>query len=164
VIVQARTTDGMKGAVFDEDRQCRYFLWRKWNEVGRTCSFIMLNPSYADAEKDDQTIRKCISYAKRWGYGRLGVVNVYPHISTDPKKLDRTLGRTVNKAFLERTCGASDRIICAWGQHAHPDDVKDVQRALDVHGSVYALRLNKDGTPSHPLYLSGSIEPVRFLP
>jgi hypothetical protein len=45
----------------------RYELWRRWAE-GPHVLFVMLNPSTADAVTDDATIRKCIGYAKRWGY------------------------------------------------------------------------------------------------
>lgn len=62
------------GAVIRGDY--RYLLWREWNSDRRTVSFIMLNPSRADAEVNDPTITRCINFAKFWGYGRLEVVNL----------------------------------------------------------------------------------------
>src|ERR1700733_11688299 len=76
----------------------RYLLEREWRgthnpknwewmgfkdgvgeEVGQPKSalFVMLNPSTADAEKDDATIRRCVGFAKSWNYERLAVVNLY---------------------------------------------------------------------------------------
>ena len=45
----------------------RYLLWREWNSDRKTVSFIMLNPSRADAELNDPTITRCINFAKSWG-------------------------------------------------------------------------------------------------
>ena len=53
----------------------RYLLWRECNTSNKTVSFIMLNPSRADAGVNDPTITRCINFAQSWGYGRLEVVN-----------------------------------------------------------------------------------------
>lgn len=45
----------------------RYLLWREWNIRSKTISFIMLNPSRADAQINDPTITRCINFAKLWG-------------------------------------------------------------------------------------------------
>ena len=60
-----------KGAILSTDRKYRYVLTRIWDETKSTVVFIGLNPSIADEETDDQTIRKCIGYSKRWRYGKL---------------------------------------------------------------------------------------------
>ena len=57
----------------------RYLLWREWNSSSKTISFIMLNPSRADASFNDPTITRCINFAKFWGYGRLEVVNLFTY-------------------------------------------------------------------------------------
>ena len=63
---------GPSGAVMDASQTHRYVLSRvvepevkKWD---RPVTFIMLNPSTADAVNDDPTIRKCRSYASKWGF------------------------------------------------------------------------------------------------
>ena len=53
-----------KDALLSEDRKYRYLLSRAWDEAKPTVLFIGLNPSTADEETDDPTIRKCINYAK----------------------------------------------------------------------------------------------------
>ena len=60
-----------KSAILSTDRKYRYVLTRIWDETKPTVVFIGLNPSIADEETDDQTIRKCIGYSKRWRYGKL---------------------------------------------------------------------------------------------
>ena len=48
----------------------RYLLTRQIGAGAKVATFIMLNPSTADAERDDATIRKCVGFARRWGCGR----------------------------------------------------------------------------------------------
>jgi hypothetical protein len=59
------------GAAFSEDRRHRYELWRIWDRKVRKMVVIGLNPSTADETKNDPTIRRCIDFARRWGFARL---------------------------------------------------------------------------------------------
>ncbi|MCU0550707.1 MAG: DUF1643 domain-containing protein [Leptolyngbya sp. Prado105] len=63
------------GALFDSTQQYRYRLWRSWSS-DPTIGFVMLNPNQADAVSDDPTIRRCIGFAKNWGFGGIEVVNL----------------------------------------------------------------------------------------
>ena len=82
------------GAVFSDDMVYRYRLWRTWDPDLPTCLFIMLNPSTADHEQNDPTIRRCLDFAKQWGYGQLLVGNLFALRATDPA---RTYGTTPNQ-------------------------------------------------------------------
>lgn len=66
-----------KGAEFSECRKYRYVLWRRWDwkGYGNQVMFIGLNPSTADETEDDPTIRRCIRFAKDWGYSGLLMMN-----------------------------------------------------------------------------------------
>ena len=66
----------IKDAILSEDRKYRYILSRTWDDTKPTVLFIGLNPSTADEETDDSTIRKCINYAKCWGYGKILMANL----------------------------------------------------------------------------------------
>ena len=55
----------------------RYRLSRIWDDKKPLVLFIMLNPSTADAEQDDPTIRRCIAFAKNWGYGGFMAGNLF---------------------------------------------------------------------------------------
>src|SRR5579859_5937119 len=78
------------GATFSACRTYRYRLWRSWEPRGSRCVFVGLNPSTADESTDDATIRKCVGFAKRWGFGAIEVVNLFAYAgvrSTDPRSL-----------------------------------------------------------------------------
>lgn len=146
-------------AVLSRCRTYRYELWRQWG-VGPPCVFVGLNPSTADETSDDPTIRKCVAYAKRWGYGSLCMVNLFAFRATQPKDL-RTAADPIgpeNDATLRRVAKKAGIIIAAWGKHgSYLDRDKAVLSLLPV--MRYYLKLNNDGSPAHPLYLRGDALP-----
>jgi hypothetical protein len=75
------------GAEFSECQQYRYTLWRTWDSQADRVMFIGLNPSTADETEDDPTIRRCIRFAKDWGYGGILMMNAYAYRSTAPRGL-----------------------------------------------------------------------------
>jgi hypothetical protein len=77
------------GATFDPTGAYRYALWRVWDGNRPPLVFVMLNPSIADAERDDPTIRRCLGFACAWGYGALTVVNLFALRATCPHTLRR---------------------------------------------------------------------------
>ena len=78
------------GAEFDPTGAYRYSLWREWDARAPAVAFVMLNPSTADAARDDPTIRRCASFARSWGYGSLEVVNLFAYRASEPKRLRQT--------------------------------------------------------------------------
>lgn len=147
------------GAIISDCGKYRYVLTRdikqpvRWN---MPCLFVMLNPSKADAELDDRTIRRCIGFAEREGCTSLTVVNLYALRSTDPTKLlidEDPIGPDNDRHILEQIEKHSVGIIvAAWGSHK-----KALTRAIQVmskFNDAYCLGTNKDGQPKHPLYLS----------
>src|SRR5581483_9586135 len=96
----------------------RYSLARFFGDGG-VVNFIMLNPSTADAETDDPTIRRCLGFAKAWGYGTLVVTNLFAYRATDPAELAKA-GDPVgpdNDTRLWSEAQLSDLVVCAWGNH-----------------------------------------------
>lgn len=109
--------DDRRGALISDDGVYRYRLHRTWDSAKPTVAFLMLNPSTADATEDDPTIRRCIGFAKEWGYGTLIVGNLFALRSTDPERLTEhpePVGPE-NDAHLMSICGAADQTIAAWG-------------------------------------------------
>ncbi len=77
----------IRDAVLSECEQYRYVLYRQWDKSLDTITYIGLNPSTADAHKDDQTIRKLIEFTKRNGYGGFAIVNLFAYRATKPRDL-----------------------------------------------------------------------------
>jgi hypothetical protein len=159
--------DGVeKGATLSPCGLYRYQLWRVWDETRPRLLFIMLNPSTADAEVDDPTIKKCIKYARAWGYGGLEVVNLYALRSTDPNALKghpNPRGDENDRYIFESACRAGC-IVAAWGQHkAIGARGRYIKRLLAQQGfDLYCLRTTKNGQPWHPLYVPDAQTPVGF--
>ncbi|GHX72979.1 hypothetical protein VCSRO16_3593 [Vibrio cholerae] len=63
-------------------RKYRYALWRTWDSDKPFAMFIGLNPSTADEKNDDPTLRRCINFAKSWGYGGVCMANLFAFRAT----------------------------------------------------------------------------------
>lgn len=165
-------------AVISDCGRYRYRLTRKWGE-GKRCGFVMLNPSTADAEQDDPTIRRCMGFARAWGCTELVVVNLFAFRATEPKDMlaaDDPVGPNNMdhvKWAAEMVAGAGDRygmppagpMVCAWGAHG-----SFVGQDATVRGWIeakcvtpMALAFTKQGQPRHPLYLKSDLQPVPFV-
>lgn len=81
-----------KTASISECGLYRYLLGRAWGD-GPLLPFIMLNPSTADADIDDPTIRRCMGFAKREGTSGVSVANLFALRSKDPSALLTVSGR-----------------------------------------------------------------------
>lgn len=143
----------------------RYLLIRKWDESKPDAMFIMLNPSTADGEKDDPTIRRCVGFAKSWGYGGIMVVNLFAFRATNPKDLfspEDPIGEE-NLMWIRLASEQSELVICAWGNGKLVDKLSKGYKPLSVVSkTLMHLGLCNDGTPRHPLYLRGDIFPNTF--
>lgn len=144
-------------SVWSACRLYRYVLWRQWGPEPYLM-VVGLNPSTADDEADDPTLRRCIGFAKREGAGALCMANVYAYRSTDPKAL-RELGLPLavgpdNGRWLTACAQRAGMVLCAWGKHASRNDVQAVLTILRANNPrVLCLGTNQDGSPKHPLYL-----------
>lgn len=91
--VVGETGDWGSAAIFSADYHHRYFLFRRTDsqteQVASAVTWIMLNPSRADALKDDPTIKRVLNFSRRWGYSRVWVVNLYSLRSPHPRDIVR---------------------------------------------------------------------------
>lgn len=149
-------------ATFSTCRRYRYTLHRTWDASKPLAVFCGLNPSTADETFDDPTITREVGYAKDWGYGRYVKVNAYAFRSTDPKGLwtaEDPCG-TDNLGIILEWAKRADLFVAAWGVNIRPAQAWTLRLALDMaHVKVHALKLTKDGFPSHPLYLPKTLKP-----
>lgn len=123
--------------------------------------FIMLNPSTADALLDDPTIRRCISFAKRWGHLGVTVANLYAYRATDPKDLWKTEHPEgiKNDLWLQRLINDHAFVVCAWGVNAEVSRVERFKRlAFSINTNLWCLGTTKNGSPKHPLYIKADQE------
>jgi hypothetical protein len=153
------------GAVFDPTRSYRYRLWRVWECDRPRLSFIMLNPSTADATQDDPTIRRCLGFATAWGFGALEVVNLFAYRATSPRELRRAddpVGPKNDRHILECVHNV-DQIVVAWGNHGN---FKRRDRAviglIENLNNIYCLKPTKTGQPYHPLYVNRETGLIRY--
>ncbi len=159
-------------AYFSDCGQYRYMLTRDWAHEKGTAVFIMLNPSTADEKEDDPTIRRCIGFAKRWGYGRIEVVNLFAWRATNPADLKKALDPigVKNDAHIFDACDFTGPVIggiviAAWGAHGGWNNRDNqVLGMLAQHDfPVHYLTLTKDGKPRHPLYLKNDLTPIPWI-
>ncbi len=118
----------------------------------------MLNPSTADAAKDDPTVAKCVRLARRWGYGALEVRNIFALRSTNPlglRKVSDPIGPRNNEAIMDCVLSPDTAlVIAAWGNHgAYLGRGAQLRTMLQQTGlSVFCFCLTKENEPAHPLY------------
>ena len=146
----------------------RYWLTREWDESNPLLVWLMLNPSTADASQDDATMRKCMSYARKWGYGGITVINVYALRSRDPKNLWKVSDPVGphNNRWISLWMGYARRrgskIICGWSKHPKPERIDEIlEIAENERVDLEVVEMGQHG-PKHPLYLKGDLKPVRF--
>lgn len=166
----------IRAATFSTDGKHRFTLTRIWEPESSSpmLGLIGKNPSVANNKKDDPTIKREISLGERLGCRGLVKVNLYSFIATDSAELVGKSGRILVGDFLsqdliEALKGCSP-IVCCWGTHANAgmrERLKMrgdmVRRLLNQAGvKTYALKVNADGTPGHPLYLPGNLELKEF--
>ncbi|MGK0722883.1 DUF1643 domain-containing protein [Leucobacter sp. W1478] len=152
----------IKEAVLSADGKYRYRLSRIWSDTP-FITFVMLNPSTANDQIEDPTLRRCINFACGWGYGGLNIVNLYALRATDPSELwlsDDPIGPE-NAHYLTEAGRSGEPLVAAWGGHAKPGRVRDVLR-ISGFERLMCLRITKRGAPAHPLYLPKTLTPVSW--
>lgn len=153
----------------------RYTLKRHVGELGSTRGtllWVMLNPSTADESTDDPTIRKCVSFTRRWSYSSLSVVNLYAMRATKPvdlwaAELDGidVIGPENDNTIVTEALKA-EGIVAAWGRlpkaaESRKASVLAILRRVRLELPVQLLMIkpNGDGSPMHPLMAKYTQEP-----
>lgn len=151
------------GAHFSRCRQFRYALWREWDASLPAVMLIGLNPSTADAKRDDPTIRRCIGFARDWGFGRLWVLNLFSFRATYPKDLMAAIDPVGprNDGWIRRVAQKVDSVVAVWGNDGAFLDRSARVRSM-LGDRLEAIRLNAGGEPAHPLYLPRGLKPIRW--
>lgn len=164
--LMAPVTSDAASATFSPCLTYRYTLWRWWDRSKPYWAFLMLNPSTADATNNDPTVSRCQGRARAAGAGGLAVVNLFALRSTDPAGLyttDDPVGPENDSSILD-VCANAGLVICAWGAHGkHLARAAHVTHMLKAAGvKPFALAVNADGSPKHPLYIAAANQPTPF--
>jgi len=161
----------ISGAIFSDDRRFRYALWRRWDNSPKnldTLLFIGLNPSTANATRDDPTVVRLINFAKSWGFGGLFVGNLFSLISPNPAPLflgesPELPGGPNDKALLNMRL-LSTVVMVGWGEFGQYAGTRPAEVLDLVCDPVHCIKMNQSGEPSHPLYLPGNSKLIRYYP
>jgi hypothetical protein len=145
-------------------RLYRYLLERHWNELvpmksASVLTVCMLNPSKADGEKDDSTVRWLIGWAKKRDYDALRVVNMAAYRSSSTRVMLAASDPhgPLNGSYL-RAYTAGKEVMCAWGALGpRLPRFKDMLNELR-YAHMMCLGTTKNGQPVHPLRKSHALE------
>lgn len=155
----------ISGAYVSADGRHRVALWRTWDAAKTRVCWVMLNPSTADAAKDDPTIRRCVGFAKAWGHGGILVVNLFAYRATDPRELDRVaLDVAVgpgNDDAIVKAAGECEYVVAAWGNRGTRAGRGEAVLGM-LHGggfAVHCIGVTRTLQPAHPLYVRSDARP-----
>jgi hypothetical protein len=130
-------------ATADIRGEYRYTLTRVWDPALQMITFVLLNPSTTDAVQLDPTLRRCVGFAKREGYGGMVILNLCAFRTKDPKVMMAAtdpVGPDNDRVLADVT----GTVVAGWGTNADP---ARVARALALLPRLHALSVTKDGTP-----------------
>ena len=136
-------------AVFSPDRCYRYRLTRTWDETLPRATWVLLNPSTADARNDDPTIRRCVGFSRRWGHGSIEVVNLFAYRSVSPRELlqaDDPIGPDNPETLADVGQGL---LVAGWGAAHTPAKPIEALAGKELR----CLGVTTAGHPRHPLYV-----------
>ncbi|NLS27969.1 hypothetical protein S2M10_29710 [Sphingomonas sp. S2M10] len=152
-----------KDALISDCGLYRYWLLRQWDASAPFLPIIMLNPSTADASIDDPTIRRCIGFARRDGFGGIKVMNLFAFRATSPA--DMIAARDpIGPDCYSNLIGMIDYarqyslpVLAAWGAHGSHlgRDRAVMSSARGIGARLVCLGMTKLGHPRHPLYVAG---------
>ena len=148
----------LRKARFSNDKKHRYKLSRHWDLNKPQILYIMLNPSIGNESIDDPTIKRLISFTRKFDYGGFFVGNLFTYITPNPKTLDTSIGLTnKNLNVLENLVSKVDNVVYAWGSSI--EEPKEFRKFI-FNPMCFGKNLN--GTPKHPLYLPSSSKIIKF--
>jgi hypothetical protein len=153
-------------AVFSPCRRWRYRLVRVWDSDKPRLAWVILNGSDADEHRTDPTVRRCIGFARAWGYGGIDIANLYGLVSKNPGALAHHFDAVGpdNDAYLAAVCSQNDLTVLAWGPNAgihRAHAVAEMLRQLANRrgGSLAVFGWTHGAQPLHPVLAPKDITP-----
>lgn len=124
----------------------------------------MHNPSTADGEKDDATLRRIIRYTRDWGYGGLYVGNLSPQRTSDKKRV-KSVNKEINELntiYIKSMMELTGLWVHAYGLPSFKVPKKFYRTFIKNPKKIHYLTLTKEGYPGHPLRLSAQLKPQPY--
>jgi hypothetical protein len=155
-------TDGiLKHAIFSECGKYRYVLSRIWNRNAPLVQCIGLNPSTANAEDDDPTIKSLTRILTNAGFGGFHMTNLFALISPYPEDLRSCPDPLkLNDTYLFPLMLTVDTVIVCWGNFKQAEYRKKTVLKKINHAQCFGQ--NANGSPKHPLYLKSDTKIVTY--
>jgi len=157
--------------VFSPDRRHRYTLIHRWDDLlrpdsGGGIAWICLNPSTADENQLDPTLRRIRGFSDAWGHTRFVMLNLFAWRDTSPaamKVASDPVGPD-NDHWIDHWAARVDRVMLGWGEHgSHLDrDLHVLDLLKPYRDKTYVLVRNTSGRPKHPLYVAADTRPELF--
>jgi len=152
-----------------EFSECRRYRYSLRHEVAPILSgsknlkwiaWIGLNPSTADEGNLDPTLRRIRGFTSDWGFDGFVMLNLFAFRATDPtvmKAEPEPVGADNDRIIDEATQGIP--VVFCWGKHGdHLSRGESLAHRLLSRRDCHYLKLNGDGSPAHPLYLSKKLK------
>lgn len=156
-----------KGAEFSGCGKYRYKLWRIWNNDLPKAMCIGLNPSTANADKNDATINNLIGILTKLGYGGFYMMNCFAYITSKPKPLKfNPLSDDWNNNMITVTASECTDIIFSWGTFKIIKEKGRDKELIEMFPNAKCFGINKDGSPFHPralTYIKGALASPRLI-
>lgn len=171
--VKLRLRAGMTGSAKFDGPGDIYRLWlrRDWGETWSGKPFVLfigMNPSTAEADVDDPTIRAELDFTDRLGLSSYVKCNIGAYRATYPGDLAIAGVDLCPGSNISAICGFATsalRVVAAWGKLPRPlqppgERILFELRKLEI--PIWCLGKNNDGSPKHPLYIKRTTPLVPF--
>lgn len=148
---------------FSACQDYRYAFLQEWDATLPKVMFIGLNPTQMDDNQSNPTLKRCINFAKDWGYGGLYVTNLFARLAATPdllKQTEQPIGAD-NDAWLLKLSQECDLVVAAWGNDGnYQNRSANVRHLLP---NLHCLKVNQSGEPTHPLYQPKTTQPIAYF-
>lgn len=153
-----------KGAKFSEDKKYRYALWRIWGVQKPVVMFIGLNPSTANEDKDDATIKKIEKIVRNNGFDGFYMLNLFGLVTAYPAVLKENFEIALgeNDKHLLEIANRVNKIVFCWGNFKEAQERAEIVKKMFPNNELFCLKKNKNGSPKHPLYCMDNNELITF--
>lgn len=156
-------------AAFSSCGRYRWWLSRQWQPERPALLFIGLNPSRADGEHDDPTLRRIVGFARQWGFGSVLVLNLFARISSSPAELRRVadpVGAETDARLQRVFAGEHVAVWLGWGNQGawRGRDLQVLALLQPRAQELWCLGLTAQGQPRHPLYAPAATAPLLLGP